>query len=301
MPEMPEVAGLVEFLREHLAGSRVASVQIAAISAIKTADPALSDAEGRLVLDVLRRGKFLCLALGESDGGPDGSAMTIAVHLSRAGWVRWSERPRTTPVRMGRGPLAARFTFVDDAGEIVGGFELTEAGTQKRLAVYTARSLDDVPGIARLGPDPLDPSFSEESLSRLLSEAGARQLKTVLRDQTVLAGVGNAYSDEVLHAAKLSPAARCDTLSPDDLDRLFRSLRDVLGEAVVAASGRPPAALKDAKRAGMRVHGRAGELCSVCGDTIREVSTADSAYQYCPTCQTGGKPLADRRMSRLLK
>jgi formamidopyrimidine-DNA glycosylase len=126
-------------------------------------------------------------------------------------------------------------------------------------------------------------------------------VKGLLRDQSVLAGVGNAYSDEVLHAARLSPFAIAGRLSQAEVERLWTAMRTVLAEAVTAASGKPAKELKDAKRAGMRVHGRAGLPCPVCGDTVREVSFADSALQYCPTCQTGGKVLADRRLSRLLK
>jgi formamidopyrimidine-DNA glycosylase len=157
-----------------------------------------------------------------------------------------------------------------------------------------------VPGIASLGPDPLAPEFTREVFGGLLH--GRRsQVKGVLRDQSVIAGVGNAYSDEVLHVAKMSPFAIAATLDEASVDRLYAALRETLSAAVLAASGKPAAELKDAKRAGMRVHGRTGEVCPECGDTVREVSFADSSLQYCATCQTGGKPLADRRMSRLLK
>ncbi|MGN6610354.1 MAG: zinc finger domain-containing protein, partial [Angustibacter sp.] len=176
----------------------------------------------------------------------------------------------------------------------------TEAGTRKRLAVYVVRDPREVPMIASLGPDPLAADFDRAALARIL--AGQRtQVKGLLRDQSVLAGVGNAYSDEVLHAARLSPYALAASLTDEQVDVLYEALRSVLTEAVAAAAGKPAKELKDAKRAGLRVHGRTGEACPVCGDTVREVSFADSSLQYCPTCQTGGKPLADRRMSRLLK
>jgi formamidopyrimidine-DNA glycosylase len=113
--------------------------------------------------------------------------------------------------------------------------------------------------------------------------------------------VGNAYSDEILHVAKMSPFAMASGLDDAAVDRLYLALRSTLAGAVAAASGKPAAELKDAKRSGMRVHGRTGQACPVCGDVVREVSFADSSLQYCATCQTGGKPLADRRMSRLLK
>jgi formamidopyrimidine-DNA glycosylase len=203
-------------------------------------------------------------------------------------------------VRPGKSPLALRVRLADPDVEGEPGFDLTEAGTQKRLAVYVVRDPQQVPGIATLGPDPLAPEFDRAALAAILD--GARQqLKGLLRDQAVLAGVGNAYSDEVLHAARLSPFAIAGRLSEQEVDRLYAALRSVLTEAVAAASGRPAKELKDAKRSGMRVHGRAGLACPVCGDTVREVSFADSALQYCATCQTGGKILADRRLSRLLK
>jgi formamidopyrimidine-DNA glycosylase len=123
----------------------------------------------------------------------------------------------------------------------------------------------------------------------------------LLRDQSVIAGVGNAYSDEILHVARLSPFKKAGTLDEEAVHTLYLALSDTLREAIERSAGLPAAELKDDKRAGMRVHGRTGEECPECGDTIREVSFADSALQYCATCQTGGKPLADRRMSRLLK
>ena len=157
-----------------------------------------------------------------------------------------------------------------------------------------------MPGIARLGPDPLADDFTLERFRALL-EGRRTQIKGLLRDQEFIAGVGNAYSDEILHVAKISPFALAGTLAPEVVDRLYAALRDTLKGAVGTASGKPAKELKDAKRAGMRVHARTGEPCPECGDTVREVSFADTSLQYCPTCQTGGKPLADRRMSRLLK
>ncbi len=127
------------------------------------------------------------------------------------------------------------------------------------------------------------------------------QIKGLLRDQSVIAGIGNAYSDEILHAARMSPYAIAGTLGDDEIDRLFTAMRTTLTDAVATASGKPPADLKDAKRRGMQVHARRGEPCPVCGDTVRSVFFADRSLEYCPTCQTGGKPLADRRLSRLLK
>lgn len=199
------------------------------------------------------------------------------------------------PARPGSGPLALRVRLDGGAG-----FDLTEAGTRKDLAVHVVRDPAQVPAIAALGPDPLDEHFDRAALAALVT--GSRtQVKGLLRDQSVLAGVGNAYSDEVLHAAGLSPFAIAGRLDEPELDRLFAALKQVLATAVEAAAGKPAKELKDAKRAGLRVHARAGQACPACGDVVREVSFADRSMQYCPTCQTGGRLLADRRMSRLLE
>jgi formamidopyrimidine-DNA glycosylase len=202
------------------------------------------------------------------------------------------------PPKPGKGPLALRVRLGDPADGA--GFDVTEAGTQKRLAVYVVADPALVPGIARLGPDPLDPAFDRDAFAALLG-GERRQLKGVLRDQSVLAGIGNAYSDEILHAAKMSPFKLAASLSGEEVSRLYEAVGTTLTEAVERSRGLPVRELKAEKKSGLRVHGRKGEACPVCGDTIREVSFSDSALQYCPTCQTGGKPLADRRMSRLLK
>ena len=277
---------LAGFLREHAVGRVVARVDVAAISVLKTYDPPVTSLAGLTVSDVARFGKFLAV---------DVSGLWLVMHLARAGWLRWSFALSSAPVRPGKGPLALRVSLDDGSG-----WDLTEAGTQKRLAVYVVRAPHDVPGIARLGPDPLSPGFGVADLGRLL--AGSRQqVKGLLRDQSVLAGVGNAYSDEVLHAARLSPYRLGSSLSPAEVEALYAALVSVLREAVERAVGLGVGELKAEKKAAMRVHGRTGLPCPVCGDTVREVSFADSSMQYCPTCQTGGKPLADRRLSRLLK
>jgi formamidopyrimidine-DNA glycosylase len=180
------------------------------------------------------------------------------------------------------------------------GFDLTEAGTQKRLAAYVVTDPSAVEGIARLGPDPLDPSFDVAALDGLLR--GRRmQVKGLLRDQSVIAGIGNAYSDEILHVAKMSPFKIADSLTPGDVAVLYDAMQTTLRDAVARAAELDAGELKAEKKANLRVHGRAGQPCPVCGDLVREVSFASSSLQYCPTCQTGGKPLADRRLSRLLK
>ncbi|MEZ3157587.1 DNA-formamidopyrimidine glycosylase family protein [Microbacterium sp. BWR-S6Y] len=287
MPEMPEVEGLVEFLRGRVTGLRVDKATVSAINALKTYDPPLTALVGAHVTSVDRHGKFLDIA---TDGG-----LHLVFHLAKAGWLRWYDALPTTIIKPGKTPIALRVGFDDGSG-----FDLTEAGTKKSLAVYAVHSPAEVPGIARLGPDPLSAGFDRATFGSLL--AGRRtQIKGVLRDQSIIAGVGNAYSDEILHAAKMSPYALAATLSDDEVDRLFTAMTTTLAEAIDEARGKPPAELKDAKRRGMRVHGRRGEACPVCGDEVRSVFFADNSLEYCPTCQTGGKLLADRRLSRLLK
>jgi formamidopyrimidine-DNA glycosylase len=286
VPELPEVEALAAFLRERAVGHVVADVELGSVSVLKTYDPPTTALRGLELTDVARHGKFLDL---------DADGLHLVFHLARAGWLRWYEQVPARPLRPGKAPQALRVRLDDGAG-----FDLTEAGTRKGLAVYVVRSPSDVPGVATLGPDPLAAGFGREAFGSLL-EGSRQQVKGLLRDQSVLAGVGNAYSDEVLHAARLSPFAIAGTLSQEEVDRLYASLREVLAAAVVAAAGRPAAELKDAKRAGMRVHGRTGEACPVCGDVVREVSFADRSLQYCATCQTGGKPLADQRTSKFLK
>ncbi|POX51030.1 Fpg/Nei family DNA glycosylase [Streptomyces sp. Ru72] len=286
MPELPEVEALKEFLADRLVGHEVVRVLPVAISVLKTYDPPVTALEGRAVTAVARYGKFLDL---------DAGGLHFVTHLARAGWLQWKDRLPDGAPRPGKGPLALRVAL--ETGE---GFDLTEAGTQKRLAVYVVSDPLQVPGIARLGPDPLADGFGEQRLAGLLA-GERRQIKGALRDQSLIAGIGNAYSDEILHAARMSPFKLASSLSPDDVHRLYEALRTTLTEAVERSRGLAAGRLKAEKKTGLRVHGRTGEPCPVCGDTIREVSFSDSSLQYCPTCQTGGKPLADRRLSRLLK
>ncbi|WP_062217356.1 Fpg/Nei family DNA glycosylase [Streptomyces sp. NBRC 109706] len=287
MPELPEVEALRAFLSEHLVGRTVASAVPVAFHSLKTYDPPLTSIEGRTVTAVERHGKFLDLAF---DNGHH-----LLTHLARAGWLRWRDVQPTAPPKRGKGPLALRVVLTDGAG-----FDLTEAGTQKRLAVSCVRDPAEVPGVARLGPDPLEPSFTAADLAELLRGEN-RRIKGVLRDQGVLAGIGNAYSDEILHAARMSPFLIAARLDEAEVTRLYEALRATLANAVERAEGVAAGRLKAEKKTNLRVHGRTGEPCPVCGDTIREVAYHDSSTQYCPHCQTGGKQLADRRMSRLLK
>lgn len=289
MPELPEVAGLTEFLDQHLRGNSVAKVQIVSFAVLKTADPPFNALEGRTVTGVRRFGKFVTVDTG---------GISLVFHLARAGWVRFTDSPTDAQLRMGKGHIAARFAFTGPDGPR--GVDLTEAGTKKSLAVYVVRDPQDVPGIAALGPDPFTAAFDADMLAEILA-GSSQQIKWLLRSQSVIAGIGNAYSDEILHAARISPFATAKSLDREAVQVLYDSIHDVLGTALAEASGKPPKDLKDVKRSHMRVHARTGEPCPVCGDTVREVSFADTALQYCPTCQTKGKILADRRTSRFLK
>lgn len=286
MPELPEVQALVDFLRERTDGLVVTGVELGSISVLKTFSPPPQALVGAPVDGVARHGKFLDLDCGGTH---------LVFHLARAGWLRWSDAMPATVLRPGKSPIALRVRF-DDAS----GFDLTEAGTKKSLAAYVVNDPATVPGIARLGPEPMADDFTLEAFAAIAA-AHRMQVKGMLRDQSIIAGVGNAYSDEVLHVAKISPFAIAAKLGPEEVERLYAALRGTLASAVAAASGKPAKELKDAKRSGMRVHGRTGEVCPECGDVVREVSFADSSLQYCATCQTGGKPLADRRTSKFLK
>jgi DNA-formamidopyrimidine glycosylase len=293
VPELPEVEALASDLRERAVGRVIDRADVAEFSVLKTYDPPLSALAGGVLAGTARRGKFLDLVVQPAGG--DAPSLHLVTHLARAGWLRWRESLPETPPRPGKGPLAFRLRFADGAG-----FDLTEAGTRKRLAVYLVTDLAQIPGVAALGPEPLDPAFTPDVLAGIL--AGRRtQIKGVLRDQKLIAGIGNAYSDEVLHAAKMSPFRLASSLTADDVAELHGVIVGTLREAITRSEGLTASNLKQEKKAGLRVHGRTGEACPVCGDTVREVSFADSALQYCATCQTGGKPLADRRLSRLLK
>lgn len=286
MPELPEVQALVDFLGTRLDGLAVTGVDLGSISVLKTFNPPPQALIGAPVTGVTRHGKFVDIDCGGTH---------LIFHLARAGWLRWSDALPQTVIRPGKSPIALRVRLDDGSG-----FDLTEAGTRKRLAAYIVNSVADVPGIQTLGPDPLSDDFTLERFAAIL--AGQRvQLKGLLRNQGTIGGIGNAYSDEILHVARLSPFAIAGSLDDATVTRLYAALRDTLSAAVAAASGKPAAELKDAKRAGMRVHGRTGESCPECGEIVREVSFADSSLQYCATCQTGGKPLADRRTSKFLK
>ena len=293
MPELPEVEALARFLDARTSGSRIASVTLASVSALKTFEPRLTALEGDRVQGVVRIGKFLDLSTE--------SGLHLVWHLSRAGWVQWRDEVPTAPIKMCKGPLALRVSFVSDEGEAIGAFDVTEAGTQKRLAVHVVRDPRSIAGVARLGPDALSTGLTLDAFKGILTAAGGAQVKGMLRNQSVIAGIGNAYSDEILHSARLSPFKPCNSLTADEIETLYQAMQSELNAAIVNSVGHGTGTLKAEKKRNLAVHGKAGEACPVCGDTVRGVSFADSSLQYCPTCQTGGKLLADRRTSRFLK
>ena len=291
MPELPEVEALAHHLREHALYRPVARVDVASMSAIKTFDPPVQALVGRVVTGAARYGKFLAVEFLDRPEDP----LHLITHLSRAGWLRWHDTASAVPPKPGKGPLEFRLHLDEVGGP---GFDLTEAGTQKRLAIYLVAEPPQVPGIARLGPDAL--AVTREQFAELLS-GHTERIKMLIVDQAWLAGVGNAYSDEILHTARLSPYAVAGRLKPEQVDVLYDALRSVLTDAVERSVGQGAASLKGEKRSGLRVHARTGLPCPVCGETVREVSFANRSFQYCPGCQTGGKPLADRRLSRLVR
>ena len=286
MPELPEVQALTAALSARMTGLPIDRYQMVSFSALKTVTPSLDDLVGPVVEGVERRGKFVCLAVG---------GLWLIVHLARGGWIRWYDTVPATRLRPGRSPIALRIHLDDGSG-----FDVTEGGTEKRVSLWVVPSPGDVPAVARLGVDPLGPEFTVEGLAELLGSASST-LKTALTTQSLIAGVGNAYSDEALHRARLSPFARTRGLGAGQVAALHAAVTAVLTEAVERTSGLDPGRLKGDKKEAMAVHGRTGLACPVCGDTVRQVSYATSSLQYCPTCQTGGRTLADRRLSRLLK
>ena len=292
MPELPEVAALTDYLAEHLLGAVVTKIQIVSFAVLKTADPPFSGLEGRTVTGVRRFGKFVSL---EADG------LYFVFHLARAGWVRFTDAPTGTPLKMGKGYLAARLSFSDGAGPL--GLDLTEAGTKKSLAVYVVRDPADVPGVAALGPDPFSPGFDVETLAGILG-ASSQQIKGVLRSQSVIAGIGNAYSDEILHAAKLSPILLSQKMDDAQVEQLYQATHSTLAlwtERLRAEAGDKGWLEKvTAFRPEMATHGKHGEPCPVCGAKVQRIKYADRETNYCAVCQTGGRPLADRALSRFL-
>jgi formamidopyrimidine-DNA glycosylase len=288
MPELPELDVLVENMRAQLAGMRVRAVRVVSVAALKTFDPPVDALAGRTIAGAGRRAKYVWL---EVEGPPDAPVLYLVMHLSLGGRLTLGPKPASRRI-------AVLTLDLGDAGVL----SMTEASTQRRAAVWLVGKLDQVPGLAALGPEPLDPDFTVERLGELLA-AGGHTLKGMLTDQRGMSGVGNAWSDEVLHRARLSPFARPERLDEDQVARLHAALVAVLTEARGSLAEQVGGRIEIPKASErlFAVHGRAGAACFVCGDTIRSVWMGQRETSYCPTCQTGGRILADRRTSRFLK
>lgn len=283
MPEQPELDAAAGRLREVLLGRTIERIDVAAISVLKSPTPPQA-LTGQVVTGIRRRGKHLIL---------DTEAVSLVVHLARAGWMRHHEHMPVIRPGPRKGPLALRIALGDGSA-----LDVTEQGTRKGVAVWLTEHPLQLESVARLGPEAVD--VDEAAFTRILAGTGSH-LKTVLTDQTALAGIGNAWSDEILHRARLSPFAAANRQGDGIARGLHSTMTTVLGEATEALAQAPLGRIKTAKKKLLGVHGRAGESCPVCGATIAEVSYVDRSLQYCPACQTGGRRLHDRRMDRLLR
>ena len=276
-------------LGSRLDGHAIAKIHIAAFSALKTFDPPLSALEGTMVDGVTRHGKFLDI---------EASGLHLILHLARAGWVRWRDEVPTIPPKPStKSTLAVRVVLDDQSG-----LDITEAGTRKSLAMYVVRDPLDVPGIARLGPGP-----ARRRLHHRAARRDPRSARAASSSRACSATRARSPASATPTPTRSCTPRRCrrssrpTALTDDELATLYDAVRATLGDAVERSRGLHASELKGEKKSNLAVHGQTGQPCPVCGDTVLEVSFADSSLQYCPTCQTGGKPLADRRMSRLLK
>jgi formamidopyrimidine-DNA glycosylase len=277
VPELPEVRALAERLQEAEAGGVLHRIDLLQFSALKTFDPRLESLAGRTLASVGTRGKYLVVDLD----GP-----RLLVHLSQGGRVDLESPPKTTKPRGAVGRL--RF----DARPSV---LIKEFGTQRKAGIWALAPGDDGP-LVKLGPE----ADSDEAAEWLRTADDNRRVHTILRDQRTLAGVGRGYSDDALHRAKLSPYASLAKLDAEERDRLVTSLHEILADALEVErrrTGGLPTKLGDH----FTVHNRYGTPCPVCGDDLRRVSYVSHEVTYCPTCQTDGKILADRRLSRLIR
>jgi formamidopyrimidine-DNA glycosylase len=284
VPELPDIEVYVDALRARVAGEPLLGVRVASPFLLRTADPPISAAEGRRVLGVRRLGKRVVLAL-EGD-------LFLALHLMIAGRLHWKE-PGGKLGRTGRALAELRFP----KGTLI----LTEAGTRRRAALHLVRGEAALLALDRGGLEVLEaglPAF-REALTR-----ESHTLKRALTDPRLFSGIGNAYSDEILHRARLSPVTLAGRLSAEEVARLFEAARAVLREwterlRAEAGGGFPEGVT--AFREGMAVHGRHRLPCPVCGAPVQRIVRAENETDYCPRCQTGGRILSDRSLSRLLK
>ncbi|GAB3561843.1 Fpg/Nei family DNA glycosylase [Arthrobacter alkaliphilus] len=291
MPELPEITALAGFLDERLAGATLTQIVLPSAFTLKVADAPYESLVGRTVDSVGRHGKFLAFNMGAAPQAANtDEPLSLIVSFAKDGWLKFSDTEPGTETGSTGGYFAAQLGFANNGRDY--DITLTDDGAWKGLALFIVRRPAEVPGIAELGPDALSPSFGLEEFGRLFTKR--QQVKGLLRDQKLIAGIGNGYSDEILHAAKLSPVAIASKLEPDAVERLFRTMKELLQGAVTELSGKGPSEVKPAKKASMRVHGRTGEPCPVSGDTIRELAFVGTSFQYCPTCQTNGEILARR-------
>ena len=277
MPELPEVQALAERLADAVGGSTFEAADVLQFSSLKTVTPRASELVGRSVTGVGRRGKYVAFELG----GP-----RVLVHLSQGGRADIENPPKTTKPR----GAVVRFRFEERPSVLV-----KEFGRERKAGWWVLAEGDDGP-LERLGPEP-----DSSELERFVLEGDdGRRVHTILRDQRTVAGIGRGYSDDILHRAKLSPYASLGSLQPGERRALLGAVNDVLGEALEVErkrSGGLPTKIGDH----FTVHGKYGESCPVCGDDLRRVSYESHEVTYCPSCQTGGKVLADRRLSRLIR
>lgn len=300
MPELPEITALAAFLDAELAGRTVSELSLASFTVLKTFDPPPTALSGATIESTGRVGKYLTISCGE---------FSLVAHLSLGGWLVWHKTlpddasGLAKPGRAGRGKgsaVAARLRVAASDDQPTCGIDFTEAGTAKRLAIWIVRDPSEIDLVATLGPDALDVASDANRWADLFA-AHRQQVKGLLRDQRALAGIGNAYSDEILHAAKCSPFAIAAKMTPEQVEAVRFATLDVLAKATTAMTGAPPSGIKKIKHDAYAVHACEGKPCPVCGDIVRSVSFASRSLEYCATCQTGGKPLADRTTSKFVK
>jgi formamidopyrimidine-DNA glycosylase len=282
MPELPDISAYLHALVPRVVGQPVVGVRVASAFLLRTAQPPLSDAEGRTVRELRRIGKRIAIGL-EGD-------LWLVLHLMIAGRLHW--RPPGAKLA-GRQNLAA-FDFPN------GSLVLTEAGSRRRASLYVLRGEE---ALKEIDPGGIDVFCSSLDAFRDALTAENRTLKRALTDPRVLSGIGNAYSDEILHAAQMSPLTQTQKLRPEDWSRLYAATRETLQLWIDRFRAEADTAFPEkvtAFRKEMAVHGKYGQPCPRCGDPVQRIRYADNETNYCARCQTGGKVLADRSLSRLL-
>jgi formamidopyrimidine-DNA glycosylase len=294
VPELPDITVYLEALEARIPGRVLERVLVAGPSLLRTASPPIESVRGRTVLALRRLGKRVVIGLGDPDGKPE---LWLVLHLMIAGRLHWKNKDAATKARVvpdGRRVLAA---FEFDSGTLT----LTEAGTRKRASLHLVRGDEEV---ARFDPGGIDVfASSRDQFAAVLTSAN-HTLKRALSDPRLFSGIGNAYSDEILHQAQLSPIALTRRLPPEEITRLWEATRSTLTlwteKLRHEAAGKFPEKVT-AFRPGMAAHGRYGEPCPRCGGKIQRIRYAANETNYCARCQTGGKLLADRSLSRLLR